>query len=118
MSLNPSGEDKHYVYETTPATYTFHLPLHLRVFLYRGQCSQYKHNHAEDLRFEANDKAVRELHALLRDTKILHGPPGEVAEESMKNIWQQNIAGLSRKTSKWVNESGFVRFDRENGRED
>ncbi|CAL8580701.1 hypothetical protein XPA_006421 [Xanthoria parietina] len=70
---------------------------------------------AEILRLEANDKALRELHALPKEKQKVHRETVEDMEGSIKDIWQQNIAGLSRKASKWVNESSFVRSDREIG---
>ncbi len=102
------------VYETTLATYTFHLPLPLSV-QYRRRCAQYRIDRAEILRLEANDKALRELHALPKEKQKVHRETVEDMEGSIKDIWQQNIAGLSRKASKWVNESSFVRSDREIG---
>lgn len=88
-----------YVYETTLAIYTFHLPLPLSV-QYRRRCAQYKIDHAEMLRLEANDKALRELHALLREKQEVHGKTLEDMEGPIKDVRQQNIAGLSRKSSK------------------
>ena len=102
------------VYETTLATYTFHLPLPLSV-QYRRRCTQYRIDRAEILRLEASNKALRELHALLREKQKVHRETVEDIEGSMEDIWQQNIAGLSCKASKWVNESSFLRSDRENG---
>lgn len=104
------------VYETTLATYTFQLPLPLSIE-YRRRCTQYIIDHAEILRLEANDKALRELHTLLRETQNARGETLEDVKDPIKDVWQQNIAGLSRKASKWVNESSFVRSDRENGGE-